>query len=484
MWDLKSGAHLYDLPPQSSGIYCTAMADSGRLAITGSSSPSLTVWDVLSPPVQHTTQLHPGQDISTVALSGCGGLGVCTSSSGSVCVFDADTLTPIQQLKPHSAAVTQVLVYKDGNKLFSASADGTLCLWNGETGEILKKFEGENKSSINCMAITTAKDLLMTGAENGEVVFWSIESGKKLRTFSDHASGVLVVAFITQGRDQFMLSASRDGSLNIREFQSAKVVVSSQSHSDDLVSTGIAPNSMFMVSGCRTGFGYVVSLPHGNLTATLAGHTAAINSLKVFPNSSRCVTGSSDHTIRVWTTHDAWCTAVLHTDAPVLACDVNYTNIILYGTEGGWVSTASYHPDPSKPNPLISQLNTEDYPQLKTDTSSIATPTSPHTGAGIFANNENNKLANEHSFQRDQPPSMPRPEEATANGTANRSTSDLDHPPHTMDQEGEATDGDDVNGETSRSARGLDDGSGEGTATPVPNKEYVATAKSSTCLIL
>ena len=121
---------------------------------------------------------------------------------------------------------------------------------------------------------------------------------------------------------------------------------------------------------------------------------------------------------------------------------------------------------------------------MKTDTSSIATPTSPHTGAGIFANNENNKLANQHSFQKDHPSCKPQPEEATANGTVNRSTSDLDHPPHTMDQDGEATDGDDVNGETSRSAGGSEDDLGEGTATPVLNKEYVATAKSSTCLIL
>ncbi|CAI8002754.1 Uncharacterized WD repeat-containing protein alr3466 [Geodia barretti] len=132
MWDLKTGTHLYDLPPHSSDIYCTVMADSGRLAITGSSSPSLTVWDSLSPPVQHTTRLHPGEDISTVALSGCGGLGVSTSHTGSICVFDTEAMSPIRRLKPHSAAVTQVLVYKDGNKLFSASKDGTLCLWNGE----------------------------------------------------------------------------------------------------------------------------------------------------------------------------------------------------------------------------------------------------------------------------------------------------------------------------------------------------------------
>ena len=485
MWDVKSGSHLYNLPPQSFGIHCTAMADLGRLAITGSSSPSLTVWDVLSPPVQHTTQLYPRENISNVALSGCGSLGVCTSSTGSICVFDTDTMSPIQCLQPHSAAVTQVLVYKDRNKLMSASKDGTLCLWNGETGEILQKFEEQNNSSINCMAVNSSNDLLMTGAEDGEVAFWSIELGKKLRRFSEHTSGVLSVAFITQSKDQFMLSMSQDGGLSIREFHSAKVVVSTQSHNDDLVCSGIAPNSMFMVSGSRTGFGYVFSLPHGTLTTTLVGHRASLNSLRVFPDSSQCVTGSGDHTIRVWTTADGRCTAVLHTDAPVLAVDVNYSNIVLYGTEGGWVSTAAYQSDPSKPNGLISLLNTRDSPETMTDSSSVATPTPPEImKGGIQPNDES---TNQPSSQKEAPTISVPQLEVEPIETEPTDFSCRGESPHMVDQTGEATCSDGITGnETCGSTGGgSDDGSKDGST--LPRKEsvdYTPTGKSSTCTIL
>ena len=362
VWDLISGSHLYNLPPQEDGVQSTAMTDSGRLAITGSSSPSLTIWDILSPPVTHTTQLH-GEDITSVALSGCGGLGVCTSQSGSVCVFDTTAMTVIQRLQPHSSAVTQVLMYKDGNKLFTASSNGTICLWNGETGEILTRFD-EQESAVNCLAIKATKDLLMTGAEDGEVAFWNIDSGKKLRTFTDHSSGILAVAFIKQKKDQFMFSSSRDGSLCIRELNTAKVVVSSQVDTGDLVSTAIAPNATFIVCGSKEGSSYIVSLPYGTLSATLSGHTGTVNTVKVFPNSIRCVTGSNDCTIRVWSIEEAQCTAVLYVDVAVLACDVSYNNTILYGMEGGWVSTAAFQSDHSKPNALISHLNTKDSPTL------------------------------------------------------------------------------------------------------------------------
>ena len=72
-------------------------------------------------------------------------------------MFDTDTtMTVIQRL-----AITQLLTYKERNKLFSASEDGTLCLWNGETGDTVASIREE--SALNCLAITPSNDLLMTG---------------------------------------------------------------------------------------------------------------------------------------------------------------------------------------------------------------------------------------------------------------------------------------------------------------------------------
>ena len=384
LWDLVSGSHLYNLPVHTAGVQSTAIIDSGKLAITGSTNPSLAIWDILSPPISHTTRVHV-DDITSVVLSGCGGLGVCMSQKGSVSVFDADTMTVIQQFQPHTAAISQVLLYKDCNKLFSSSADGTVCLWNGETGEIIAKFE-EQESPVNCLAITSTKDLLMSGAENGEVTFWNIDKRKKLRSFADHTSGVLVVAFVTQNKDKFMLSSSRDGNLCIREFHTAKVVISTQLNTGALVSTAIAPNAKFIVCGSKEGSSYVVSLPYGTLMSTLTGHSTTVSTVKVFSDSTKCVTGSTDRTIRVWSIKDGQCMAVLFVDAPVLACDVNCNMIILYGMEGGWVSTAAFQSDPSKPNALISQLNARDSPTVMSSSVSSSTPL--ESGVEVLENDD------------------------------------------------------------------------------------------------
>ena len=338
-------------------MYSIAITDEGKLAITGSADHSLRIWNILSTPVPHTTKLH-SVDITAIITTACGSFGASASKDGRVCVFETDSMTVLQELQPHSTTVNQLLVYKDTSKILSASTDGTISLWNGETGEILLTFDNQG-SPINCLAVTATKELLMSGGEGGEVVFWSTETGRKLKSFSDHSTGVLTVAFIRQEGAQFMFSCSKSGEFCIREFKTAKTVVSTELHSRELLCASLAPNSNSVVCGSADNAAYVVSLPLCSLTAVLSGHSAAVKAVKVFPDSTKCITGSLDSTIRVWDTVNGESLAVLCVDQPILACDCR-NMIILYGTEGGWVSSAAYEPDISRPNALLSKLDDND----------------------------------------------------------------------------------------------------------------------------
>ena len=379
IWDVSNGNYLYSLSGHTKNVHCTTIADAGKLAITGSADHSLRVWDILSPPVTQTTRLH-SDDITSVVLSAYSNHGASASKDGTVRVFDTDTMNILQEIQPCSAAVNQLLVYKDTHKLFLASTDGTIRLWNGETGDVLMTFEGQG-SPINCLAITAGKELLMSGGEGGEVAFWSIDTGKRLKMFSDHSSGVLVVAFLKQKKDHFMFSCSKTGELYIRDFQTAKVVTSTQLLTGELVSASLAPKSNVMVCGSNDSAAYVIALPQCTLKAVLAGHTAAVKVVKVFPDSIKCVTGSDDCTIRVWDTEEGVCLAVLCVDMPVLACDVNHSMVILYGTEGGWVSTAACQSDPRSPNALICKLEGRDTPSVSSPSSASQSTLSCRTEA-------------------------------------------------------------------------------------------------------
>ena len=357
LWDVTSGRYLHNLSGHTGAVYSTAITDEGKLAITGSADHSLRIWNILSEPVPHTTRLH-SVDVTAIITTACGSFGASASKDGKVCVFETDSMIVLQELQPHSTTVNQILVYKDTSKILSASNDGTISLWNGETGEILLTFDNQG-SPINCLAVTATKELLMSGGEGGEVVFWSTETGRKLKSFSDHSTGVLTVAFIRQEGAHFMFSCSRSGEFCIREFKTAKTVVSTELHSRELLCASLAPNSNSVVCGSADSAAYVVSLPLCSVTAILAGHSAAVKAVKVLPDSTKCITGSLDSTIRVWDTIDGKSLAVLCVDQPILACDCR-NMIILYGTEGGWVSSAACEPDTCKLNALLSKLDNND----------------------------------------------------------------------------------------------------------------------------
>ena len=117
----------------------------------------------------------------------------------------------------------------------------------------------------------------------------------------------------------------------------------------------------------------------------------------------------------MWSIDRALCTATLHLDRPVLACDISHSNIILYGTEGGWVSTAAYQPDPTKPNALISQLNARGSPIMSSSTISTV---SSHENVADTPGSDKSKSANQPSFQKDHPsPIVQEDEVATTEGT-------------------------------------------------------------------
>ena len=55
---------------------------------------------------------------------------------------------------------------------------------------------------------------------------------------------------------------------------------------------------------------------------TLAGHTAAVTSLRFLPGGAKLVSGSLDKTIRLWNTADATAGGQVETPAPVQALAV------------------------------------------------------------------------------------------------------------------------------------------------------------------
>jgi WD40 repeat protein len=105
----------------------------------------------------------------------------------------------------------------DGRLAVSASRDGTLKLWEVESGRELRTLGGHTKW-VTGVALSGDGRLAVSASEDQTLKVWEVESGREVRTLQGHTDGVNDVALSGDGR--LAVSASRDGTLKAWEVES------------------------------------------------------------------------------------------------------------------------------------------------------------------------------------------------------------------------------------------------------------------------
>jgi WD40 repeat protein len=125
-------------------------------------------------------------------------------------VWNAATGQPISTpLVPNGGAVTSVAV--SGNRIASATADGTAQLWDSDTGILIKNL-GNLGGVVNSVAFSANGNRLATGGIDGTIRLWRADNGAAVATLPV-GQPVYAVAFSPKG--DRMAAASGDGQLTI-----------------------------------------------------------------------------------------------------------------------------------------------------------------------------------------------------------------------------------------------------------------------------
>lgn len=125
----------------------------------------------------------------------------------------------------HAAGVLFVSFTADGKQLLSASQDGTLRLWEADTGKEIRRFGKEmtppnltggpvdgnawmayNRSLITSAALTPDGKLAVSCVQDGTVNLWDTSKAEVLRSFKPSQAGMFSVAFTPDGKQLLTLS--------------------------------------------------------------------------------------------------------------------------------------------------------------------------------------------------------------------------------------------------------------------------------------
>jgi len=221
-----------------------------------------------------------------------------------------ESLTLRGILSGHGDWVTSIATTaEDPNLILSSSRDKTVMVWmltggsgSNEYGYARRALRGHNHF-VSDVVISSDGQFALSGSWDGTLRLWEINSGKTTRRFVGHEKDVLSVAFSVDNRQ--ILSGSRDKTIKIwNTLGECKYTISaSENGHDEWVScVRFSPSQtvpLIVSCGCDRRV-KVWGLSDFKFRQDLIGHTGYLNTVCVSPDGSLCASGGKDGTAMLW----------------------------------------------------------------------------------------------------------------------------------------------------------------------------------------
>lgn len=151
------------------------------------------------------------------------------SSDCTIKLWNVENRRELKTLLGHSSPITSLAFdnnngndngngpHKDNKYIASGCQDGTIIVWDINTGQMVQKFIGHT-DIINSMSFHHTSDYIVSGSMDMSVKFWDIQKGKEMFELDKHSTSVLHVSF--DKNCQFLATATKDNIIHIWTFNS------------------------------------------------------------------------------------------------------------------------------------------------------------------------------------------------------------------------------------------------------------------------
>lgn len=154
----------------------------------------------------------------------------------------------------HAGPVNTVHFSPDEQAIISGSDDQTLIMWDVETGDIIRRFEGHQGAvlsavsrPISALPLSQKEGKLLSASADGTIILWDMETGHQIRQFVGHAGPVHCLALSKDG--QTVLSGSADHDLILWEIETGQIIRRFAGHTDTVLTVAFSPDEQTILSG-------------------------------------------------------------------------------------------------------------------------------------------------------------------------------------------------------------------------------------------
>lgn len=206
-------------------------------------------------------------------------------------------------------AVYSLVFSPDGKTLASGSEDGSIRLWDVETGQQVGKALNGHTDYVASVAFSPDGKTLASWGRDQTIRLWDVStmlntgvaSGQQLgEALSGHTDFIESVAFSPVGK--ILASGSVDGSILLWDVETGQQVAEAlKGHTKAVYSLAFSPDGKTLASWGGDQTIRLWDMETGQqVEKALKGHTNVVYSLAFSPDGKTLASGSGDQTIRLW----------------------------------------------------------------------------------------------------------------------------------------------------------------------------------------
>jgi len=301
------GQHLHTLVGHAGAVNAVAFSPNGQTLVSGSTDRSVKLWDTSGGQLLRTLPSGSGGVVTSVAFTPNGKRIVADTVEGSVNVWDSNSSQLLLSARADMSgawnkvpSVSSIAISPDSTRVAVGSGDWSVILRSLETGEQLVPFRGRNSEHddvVTSVAFFPNGKVIASASRDGTVKIWDADTGLIQRTLIDHAGPVLSVAVSPDGK---RLAAAGFGSTIVTWSATGQLVRKITAESDRVVSLVFSADSRQIIAAGANSIIAVFDADSGQLLHSLIGHGGGVKALAFSPDNHRFASGGEDKTINIW----------------------------------------------------------------------------------------------------------------------------------------------------------------------------------------
>jgi WD40 repeat protein len=288
----------------------SVLSPDSKTALVSHTEGKIRLWDLTESKVIRVFSGHTGS-VTTLAYSADGKTFLSGGEDGTVRLwsiaggdevwgvnYEGDRRYPL--LRQYGNTVRYVGFMPDGETVLSAQHDGTIKLWDSQSGKATRTFKtikkllwSANLSQDGLTAVTTSAE-----KDRWTIHLWDVATGEEVKRFNDTATAVYA-AFLTDGKR--LLSGGKQ-SLRLWDSSTGKLL-QTLPNPTLIDSVALTPDSQIAwVGAAYKGSGIITvwDINAGKIIRRLRGHTDRVGELSFSPDSATALSGGNDHALIKW----------------------------------------------------------------------------------------------------------------------------------------------------------------------------------------